>query len=78
MPKDTITPKPAHKPRVPAAQTTAMNTDLPPPMDQEICNELMTIQGKLMILQSQITITEKALITEFASEASRLCRYMTN
>ncbi|GFY63015.1 uncharacterized protein TNIN_434881 [Trichonephila inaurata madagascariensis] len=62
MPKDTITPKPARKPRVPAAQTTAMDTDLPTPMDQEICNELMTIQGKLMILQSQITITEKALI----------------
>ncbi|GFY73608.1 hypothetical protein TNIN_99561 [Trichonephila inaurata madagascariensis] len=62
MPKDTITPKPARKPRAPAAQTTAMATNLPPPTDQEICNELMTIQRKLMILQSQITITEKALI----------------
>ncbi|GFY70506.1 hypothetical protein TNIN_213911 [Trichonephila inaurata madagascariensis] len=62
MPKATITPQPARKPRVPAAQTTAMDTDLPPPTDQEICDELKTIQGKLMILQSQITLTEKTLV----------------
>ncbi|GFY39219.1 hypothetical protein TNIN_386531 [Trichonephila inaurata madagascariensis] len=62
MPKDTITPKTARKPCVPVSQTTAMDTDLPPPTDQEICDELKTIPGKLMILQSQITMTEKALI----------------
>ncbi|GFY45330.1 hypothetical protein TNIN_74741 [Trichonephila inaurata madagascariensis] len=67
MPKDTITPKRARKPRVPAAQTTAMDTDLPPPTDQEICDELKTIQGKLMILQSQITITEKPRQNSFRS-----------
>ncbi|GFY51042.1 hypothetical protein TNIN_311421 [Trichonephila inaurata madagascariensis] len=60
MPKDTITPQPARKPRVPAAQTTVMDTDLPPPTDQEICDELQMIQD-LMILQDRITQTEKTL-----------------
>ncbi|GFY76936.1 hypothetical protein TNIN_77271 [Trichonephila inaurata madagascariensis] len=36
--------------------------ELTTPTDQEICNELMTIQGKLEILRSQMTATEKALI----------------
>ncbi|GFY53473.1 hypothetical protein TNIN_148581 [Trichonephila inaurata madagascariensis] len=61
MPKDT-TQKPARKLSVPAAQTTAVTTNLPPPTDQEICNELMTIQGKLVTLRSLMTVTVKALI----------------
>ncbi|GFS34251.1 hypothetical protein TNIN_482441 [Trichonephila inaurata madagascariensis] len=44
------------------AQTTAVTTNLPPPTDHEICNELMTIQGRLEFLRCQMTATEKSLI----------------
>ncbi|GFY69592.1 hypothetical protein TNIN_206781, partial [Trichonephila inaurata madagascariensis] len=44
------------------AQTTAVTTNLPPPTDHEICNELMMIQGRLEFLRCQMTATEKSLI----------------